>query len=236
MRIDRDDAVERVLRALGRAEAPGGLEARIAREVERQQRLAGPTMAGVWWRGAVSGAAAALFLVGIVMVGRHFVLRQAQVPPERSLIAGRVSPAGAAVGLVRSGGGRVPCADAGGSRVLGASVEGRDGERLEIAEAQPRQPPLTALTEEERNLVRVVRVADVKELAMLNPEVRARIEAEDAAQFQSFFAEPVYKPEKPAAAEPLEAVPGMAEPAAGPATGEPDATQPSTEPATGGNQ
>jgi hypothetical protein len=47
------------------------------------------------------------------------------------------------------------------------------------------------LTAQEQQLVRLARTGDAKELAPLDPEMRAKAEARDAAEFQKFFAEPV---------------------------------------------
>lgn len=215
---ERDDALDRVLKALGRTQLPEGLEARVAAQLERRTlETRSPEIAGVWWRGAVSGFAAALLVVGAAMAAGHFALRQAQVPAEPRTALGRVEPvSGVIPELVQRDFRRAPCGGGGMSRSLNVPVERRNVERLEVM-GQPEPRFGTALTTEERSLVRMVQVADVKELAMLNPEVRAQREAEDAAQFQSFFTHPVYKPTDSASAEPT-------------------STQLSNEPALGGNQ
>jgi hypothetical protein len=46
------------------------------------------------------------------------------------------------------------------------------------------------LTAQERELVQLARKGDAKELVSLDPEMRAKAEAQDAAEFQKFFAEP----------------------------------------------
>ena len=76
----------------------------------------------------------------------------------------------------RHGGVRVASLWEGRSRCLTASADGGGSARL----------------------VRLAKDGDLKELASLNPEVRERLEAEDAAQFQRFFAEPA----KPVVADP----------------------------------
>jgi hypothetical protein len=46
------------------------------------------------------------------------------------------------------------------------------------------------LTAEERGLVRLVQVADPRELSTLNPEVQEQLEAKEAEEFKSFFPTP----------------------------------------------
>jgi hypothetical protein len=103
----------------------------------------------------------------------------------------------------------------------------QDGERQGsvrlVAGSTPRwqSVPEPPLTREERELVRVARRGDVNELASLNPEIRERLDAEDAAQFQRFFAEPVVKvaPAEPVVAA-VDAVAAPAETIAAPAVTE----------------
>jgi hypothetical protein len=223
-----DDSVEKVLKALGSAQTPEGLEARIAQGLERRELaarevefhwrdvLAGSAVAGVWWRGALSGAAVAMLAVGVVMLASHFV-RGAGVHGEMTVrsVAPQVAPARAAVVGVAAreerGG---PC---GSSELLqaanGVPSQRLGGVRVESPE-RPQSLPESTLTVEERGLLRLVKTGDLKELASLNPEVRERLEAEDAAQFQRFFAEPA----KPVVADPVTTEPVAEEPNAVEAT------------------
>jgi hypothetical protein len=216
-REDAKDAVEKVLKALGSAEVPEGLEARVAARLAQGTGLqpqalvrgtefrwrdvvAGSAVAGVWWRGAVCGVAASILVIGVVMLAGRLV----RVSEQRSGTAVRnvvpaVEPVGAEVVAMRedrSGN----CAGSGVLRVAEGGVAQRhDGVRVAIAGVSQVMggPPLTA---EERSLVRLAKNRDLNELASLNPEIRERLEAEDAAQFQRFFAEPM-KPVAPAATE-----------------------------------
>jgi len=52
--------------------------------------------------------------------------------------------------------------------------------------APSRPAPEEPLTDEEKLLLRAVRLGDPQVTAMLNPEVRARQEAESEAEFQRF--------------------------------------------------
>jgi hypothetical protein len=56
----------------------------------------------------------------------------------------------------------------------------------EMRAASRPAPPLP-LTKEEKLLLRIARTAGPEELAMLNPDERARREAESEAEFQQFF-------------------------------------------------
>jgi hypothetical protein len=248
METERND-LEKVLNALGRAEAPEGLEARVVAGVERRmlagrgsevrwlEMFAGPVV-GVWWRGAVSGAAVALLVVGIAaMVEGHFG-RASRGGDART--AQVVTPSGtptdvAVLGVARREDSRVPCASSGVMRALGAVPAASRPEQVqsgvEVAD-QPQTITERTLTAEERNLVRVARSADLQELAMLNPEMRERQAAEEAAQFKSFFAEQVKPAATPPTATPEAATGAIAEPV----TAEPVATQTPAEPAAGDNQ
>lgn len=56
----------------------------------------------------------------------------------------------------------------------------------EVRAASRPAPPLP-LTKQEKLLLRVARTAGPEELAMLNPDERARRRAESDAEFQQFF-------------------------------------------------
>ena len=62
----------------------------------------------------------------------------------------------------------------------------------EMRAASRPAPPLP-LTKEEKLLLRVARTAGPEELAMLNPDERARREAESEAEFQQFFGQSTTK-------------------------------------------
>ena len=81
------EAVDRALAGLRDAEVPEGLEARIAARLAARLEghaavrdvagfrwrdlFSGTAAAGVWWRGAVSGVAVAMLVVGLVWVAGH---------------------------------------------------------------------------------------------------------------------------------------------------------------------
>jgi hypothetical protein len=231
MENEREESVEKVLKALGRAQAPEGLEARVAARLVQHPEVvefrwrdvvAGSAMGGVWWRGAFVGAAVSMLAVGVVMLAGYFVWR-----PGVHVVR-EVAPLAAPTRAAVVGVGARNCA---GSEMLWASGTGsaqrHDGVRVAIVPGEKLMtaPPLTA---EERGLVRLAKDADLKELASLNPEIRERLEAEDAAQFRSFFAEPV----KPVAADPAVQPTAVDAAPVAPAAVEPSPVQPAAEPAT----
>jgi hypothetical protein len=85
----------------------------------------------------------------------------------------------------------VPCAAPGVVRMKGNVVRTGEGVRVVATEVETSHPaPVMGLTAQERELVRLARTGDAKELVPLDPEMRAKAEAQDAAEFQKFFAEP----------------------------------------------
>jgi hypothetical protein len=204
MSDERRDEVERVLSAIGRGPVPEGLEARVLSRLARQPALVEfhwrevfrpSAVAGVWWRGAVSGAAVALLVLGVAVATQHAMRRGGRMGE-----AGVASHAGAHSGLVSYAPGAsteagAPCATPGAARTPW-SVERLGVKRIELVQRPlpGAEPPLTA---EERQLVRLAQHGDPRQLDVLIPEVRAKVEAEDTAQFESFFAPPPPLPPQP---------------------------------------
>ncbi len=202
-----DEAVERALAAMRDAKTPEGMEARIAdrlalhaaaRDVAGfrwRDIFAGSALAGAWWRGAVSGVAVAMLVVGLVWMAGHRGRSSAGQVVVRERVVAAVPPALAVREDVRS----VPCASPGGVRVKGTAVRTSEGVRVVAKEVEVSHPaPAMGLTAQERELVQLARKGDAKELVSLDPEMRAKAEAQDAAEFQKFFAEPVSEDAPPA--------------------------------------
>jgi hypothetical protein len=245
MSDEREDAVERALTALGRARVPEGLDARVLARLERRGGLARADagMSAAWWRGALSGAVFAMVCVGLVMLAQHGL--RVRMEPGKAVVRGGAAHgvlAAASVGgeVVGRGG---PCLGAGLVQV-GGVVHGQGAEKMKVASVEWTTAVADApLTAQERELVRLARHGDVQELATaLNPEVRARLDAEDAASYQSFFAAPTpINTEEPRSAEPGAEGPAVETPASEPPASEPISTepvksQPSKETSTGENQ
>jgi hypothetical protein len=57
--------------------------------------------------------------------------------------------------------------------------------------------PVLPLTAQERALVRLVQTADPKLLAALSPETQAKVEAQEADNYNKFFAPPTSPPQPP---------------------------------------
>lgn len=191
-----DKAVDRALARLRDAEVPEGLEARIAAKLEGHAAMrdvagfrwreisAGSAAAGAWWRGAVSGVAVAMLLVGLVWMAGHRQAHPGVAVKER---VAAVPPA-AVVGVARV----KPCATPGLVGVAHNVTRVRRDDSVRVAEVEVSHPaPAMGLTAQERELVQLARKGDAKNLAPLDPEMRAKAEAQDAAEFQKFFAEPV---------------------------------------------
>ena len=61
---------------------------------------------------------------------------------------------------------------------------------LRVASTEPHPLLSGPLTAQERGLLLLARTADPQQLAMLNSEAQAKAKAEDADQFEKFFAPP----------------------------------------------
>jgi anti-sigma-K factor RskA len=94
-----DAAIDKTLAALNSAAPPEGLDSRIAARIAAQpapavspwrDRLTGYTLASAWWRGALTGAVAAMLALTAVLLLQHHsqAPRRAvlyQCPPHLSL-------------------------------------------------------------------------------------------------------------------------------------------------------
>jgi hypothetical protein len=155
-------------------------------------------MAGAWWRGALSGLAFAMVCVGMVLLAQH-VTRGPGTHRQEILVKGTLvdssvaMPAGVEQGGLKESSDK-PCAS-GGFRMIPASgsLQPRGGGATGDVKHEPAKDAREDLTEEERQLVRLARHADPKDLETLNPEVQEKLEADDVAQFESFFYRPPVK-------------------------------------------
>jgi len=207
MANEHDDAVEKVLAALKTAAPPEGMEARIAERL-RQHALAPPPAArwrnlllgstpmAAWGRGVLTGAAMATLAACVVLVGQHrsqlIAVNSHSAAITRST-AVNATPVSAPL--------TKPCAGPSTLRVHTAvplpmavpspRLEIAHGERL----ASSRPAPELGLTTQERQLLRLTKIADPRQLATLNPETQAKLEAQQEAEFQKFFPPPPPPPE-----------------------------------------
>ena len=167
-----DAAIDKTLAALNSAAPPAGLESRIAAHIAAQpapavspwrDRFTGYTLASAWWRGAVSGAAAAMLVTAVALFAGH----QARVRSDAGHATVREGPAVRTLAPVAASARNAlagqalgnPCAT---PRVLpvrsAAPARGTDMLRAEAPAAinAPSHPaPVLPLTAQERALMAV---------------------------------------------------------------------------------
>lgn len=205
---NHDDAVDTVLAALRDATPPEGMEARIAQRLQQhaaiapaaefrwRDLIAGTTLAGAWGRGALSGAAAAMLVAGVVLFAQHGLRAGSghepvavnQIAATRVVAPSKTSPDQAHGN---------PCVS---PRVLRArSTVPEDkmllAEALAAVNAPSHPAPELPLTAQERELVQLARTADPKMLAALAPETQAKVDAQEEENFDKFFAPPPAPPQ-----------------------------------------
>jgi hypothetical protein len=208
-----DEAIDQTLAALRNAAPPEGMQARIAQRVQHQTSiapspsrwrnfLAARTPTAAWTRGAITGAAfAAAFTLCVMLLIQH---RSSTAPQTQTsaITTTRLpsQPSAFPVDLhiqraTPSGVDRNPCANPAIVRLIhkpAASTPRVLRAAAPIAPVPLSHPaPVIPLTEQERQLVRLVRTA---ELASLNPEFEAKRQAEKSAEFAKFFAPPPRPP------------------------------------------
>ncbi len=205
MQNEHDEAVDRVLEALRDAAPPEGMETRIAERLQHhasspsletrwRERLAGATIASAWWRGAFSGAAAAMVVVGTGLLVAHLVQPQLRVeslfakPAVATVALAAPSPMVEKVVVERHS---APCTIPSVLRMKAASASPYKPETLLAESVEPSFPaPAMPLTTQERRLLRLAQKADPKRLGALDPEAQAKADAAGAAEFDQFFAPP----------------------------------------------
>jgi hypothetical protein len=196
-----DEAIDRALAALRDAKVPEGLEERIAAKLAVHAAVregvgfrwrdvfAGTAAAWVWWRGALSGVAVAMVVMGLVWLAGRSHRAGGEVVLRERVVAAPGPTANALV--VKEDVRSLPCVSA--PRVVRSLGVARKNESVGIARAEVEMShpaPAMGLTAQERELVQLARNSDAKDLAALDPEMRAKAQARDAAEFQKFFAEP----------------------------------------------
>jgi hypothetical protein len=183
------------------------MQARIAQRIDQCTAKQGPVRDGgfswhsltvrlvpsaVWWRGAVSGAAVAVLAMAAVMLVQHEA-RGRERQEQRASGGGSVRSGGV---VPVAGGGVAVAAQARPCQSVGLLRARREmavpsGETVRTASVGRPQPLADApLTREERELVKLVQVADSRDLTTLNPEVQEQLQAKEAAEFESFFPTP----------------------------------------------
>lgn len=189
MTHQNDDAVEKVLTALNKAAPPEGMEARIAHRLQQQPATPSTSLAAVWWRGALTGATAAALAISGVMMLQHRSLRP-QVGPQTSPIPAATTPVPSIATTPVALHPAQPCSSPAILRLHKAATVPQIAIAREEAVQPSRPAAAPPLTAEERGLVRLAHIASPKELATLNPEVQAKLEAQEEADFTKFFTPP----------------------------------------------
>jgi hypothetical protein len=252
---NHDDAIDQVLAALRNASPPEGMEARIASRLacktaapSPRSRIAALAPSASWWRGAITGAAVVLLAVGLFFSASHFALtRSRNLKVAATGTRGLRDPTHHAVAANVSaplGPSRRPC-------LKDALLPTRSSDKpqpqfvaqnsLNESAAPSRPAPVLPLTPQERQLARLVRTSDPRQLAALSVNEEARLEAERASELSKYFdqrgtahtADAALAPASPSATDTApEATPDQAiNPTADTATPTQSSDQPST-PAT----
>jgi hypothetical protein len=183
--INSDETIGKVLAGLREAQASPGLERRILAVIEARasvRRVATPQWA---WSVTLAGMIAACLFFAITAIHRHehpsTQARQNVLPAElaestqeASLLPQKpIAPT------------RTPTRTATPVRKA-QPISADDAVLLREMRAPSHPAPVAPLTNEEKLLLRAVHTGDPQVMAMLDPEVRARQEAESEAEFQRF--------------------------------------------------
>lgn len=201
-----DEAIKKVLEGLRDAAAPAGIESRILEALGDHAPARGrggwrgwmpAWLMGLMHQGAGRSIAWGVALAGVLMVALivpavHRSRHMATQSGRRSAPAALPSPAvsGTAVREAQLGapGGPRPRLRA---NVRRAEVVRAGGSAaLQDTRAVSYPAPPMPLTEQEKLLLRVAHKGDPVELAMLNPEIRARQETQSEDEFKEFFPPP----------------------------------------------
>jgi hypothetical protein len=204
-----DEALDQILAALRNATPPEDMQTRIAHRLQHAPApspsrlrifLLGHTPTAAWTRGALTGAA---FAAAFILCATPLIQRRSSTPPSTQALAPSAMhlqpPAATNIDLpVRrtstSESQSTPCAKPAITPQPRTAQPAPFRELRADAPLQPIAPshpaPALPLTPQERQLVRLVRTASPAQLAALNPEIEAKRDAEEAANFQKFFPPP----------------------------------------------
>jgi hypothetical protein len=199
---NHDTAIDITLAALKHASPPAGMEARTLQRLQQpapaapfrwRDLLTGSAVACAWWRGAVSGAATAMLLVGSLLFAQHS-MRTKQ--PVVSQIAATHNLVPAAVPVASPGcPAHTQVHHASGS-VSATHPQAHHSWMESSARFAPSRPaPVLPLTAQERALVRLVQTVNPKQLASLNFDAQEKTEDQEIDDFNKFFTPPPAPPQ-----------------------------------------
>jgi hypothetical protein len=187
-----DTTIEKVLAGLKNTQPSVGMESRILRAV--QDHAATRSTSWPLWSlrsiatrtlgyGIAATCAVAMILVPLTLRRGHSAKRPAtNSTSANSLYAPAISPPPSSVNLSRVRSSERPLKIAKAS-----TVRDEDAVALSDTQAASFPAPPMPLTDQEKLLLRIAHKGDPVQLAMLDPALRARENAEDKAQFQQFF-------------------------------------------------
>ena len=193
-----DEALDKVLATLRNATPPEGMEARIAQRLQHAPATpatasrwlrtpAASTLSESWWRGALTGAAAATLAFGLFFVASHLMrIRTDRVPTAKVNSAPAIPAAVPVSASTTNQPARetraTPCAIPAVLQTHTRPVPSDD--RLRAESFAPSHPaPALPPTAEERRLLMLARTADPKQLATLEA-------SQETDEFAKFFAPP----------------------------------------------
>ena len=182
---DSEEAIELVLAGLRDAEAAPGMERRILEAVEA--RVSKRPVANLrWaWGAAMAGMIAISLLIAITAIQKH-----ERIPTQAQQRALPTAPfAGAQHALALPQGPIAPAITP--ARIVAHArkappISAEDALLLSEMHAHSHPAPEAPLTQEEKLLLRAIHTGDPQVMAMLNPAVRDRQEAESEAEFSRF--------------------------------------------------
>jgi hypothetical protein len=184
--IHSEETIGKVLTGLREAQASPGLERRILAAIEAHASARKAATPRWTWSVALTGMVAACLLFAITAIYRHehpstqarqhvFPAESAESTQEALLLPQKpIAPA------------RTPVRTASPVR-MEQPISAAEAVLLREMHAPSHPAPIEPLTQEEKLLLRAVHTGDPQVLAMLNPEVRARQEADSKAEFQQFI-------------------------------------------------
>jgi hypothetical protein len=174
------------------------MDTRILQHLQQQasaasRQPASYTFTSAWWRGAFTGAAAATLAAALFFFASH--LRPHSPQSDRTNSAAAYNVAHRAVVTPASSGPRdtmqTPCTRPAILPVRhvapAAAVQTQVADTRLESSAPSHPAPALPLTAEERGLVQLVHTADPKTLVTLTPEIKAKLQAQEAAEFEKFF-------------------------------------------------
>lgn len=205
MRKNSDELIQQVLAGLRNSEASAGMECRILDAI----RDRASTRSAARWRGlrpmesdrlaylrAVRPLAWGLALGGISVLSAVFVIHQTGRAPVRTHVqVTRAASLPATHSRQVAEGARTrpsaPFAPPGRNTAAlkRLHTSASDLAILRDMRAASHPAPEAPLTKQEKILLRIAHTGDTEELTMLNPEMRARQQAEIEAEFQRFAAQ-----------------------------------------------